>query len=66
MVWGQTSVGKQRGKGIKGGGCVLWSGKTRDVQIRCYSQSEIKTQTRSNGANQTGLLIICSDKGTRQ
>jgi len=44
----------------------LWSGKTRAAEIRCYSQNEMKTQTRSNAANQTDLSITYSNEGTRK
>ena len=45
---------------------LLWSGKTQAIEICCYSQREIKTQTRSNAANETGLLITCSNKDARK
>jgi len=45
---------------------VLRSGKTRVVEFHCCSQSETKTQTRSNATNQTGLLITCSNEGRRK
>jgi len=39
---------------------------TRAEEIRCYSQNEIKTQTRSNVTNKTDLLITSSNKGMRK
>ena len=45
---------------------LLRSGKTRAVEIRCYSQNEITTQMRSNTTNQTCLLITCSNEGMRK
>jgi len=45
---------------------LLWSRKTRAVEIPYYSQSEIKTQMRSSATNQTGLLIAYSNEGTRK
>jgi len=45
---------------------VLQSEKTRAVEIHCYTQTEIKTQTKSNATNQTDLLITYSNGGTRK
>ena len=44
---------------------LLRSGKTQALEICCYSQSVIKTQTRSD-ANQTDLLITYSNEGMRK
>jgi len=44
---------------------VLWSRKTQTLEICGYSQSEIKTEIRSNAANQTGLLITYTNEGMR-